>query len=193
MRRADKRLAGWSFSGVGKTAEEMDMALHAGDPALQCRESSRKLHCWRSAPAKLRKKARVALRVNPDVFAETHPYISTGLRRAQIRHRHPAAAREVYARAAKSSWLRSNGGRQRAYRFADPQRRALWRRDGTSGPADPRAGDGRHPHPVLSMRAAGWASNIAGESSNRSRRRNLRSCLRGGSLRRGDRSGAAKA
>ncbi len=46
---------------------------------VQRRERSRKLNFSPSERAKLKKRARVAVRVNPDVFAETHPYISTGL------------------------------------------------------------------------------------------------------------------
>ena len=43
-------------------------------------ESEAELELLAARAAKLKKKARFALRVNPDVFAETHPYISTGLR-----------------------------------------------------------------------------------------------------------------
>ena len=80
VRRADKRaVARTVFSGVGKTAEEMDLALRAGILLFNV-ESEQELDLLAERAAKLRKKARVALRVNPDVFAETHPYISTGLR-----------------------------------------------------------------------------------------------------------------
>jgi diaminopimelate decarboxylase len=50
----------------------------------------------------------VALRVNPDVFAETHPYISTGLREHKFGI-DIARARGVYGRAAKSKWLSPEG------------------------------------------------------------------------------------
>ena len=43
-------------------------------------KARRSWSCWPPAPPSSRRKARFALRVNPDVFAETHPYISTGLR-----------------------------------------------------------------------------------------------------------------
>ena len=67
------------FSGVGKTAEEMDLALRAGILMFNV-ESEAELELLAQRAARLRKQARVALRVNPDVPAETHPYISTGRR-----------------------------------------------------------------------------------------------------------------
>jgi diaminopimelate decarboxylase len=75
-RKAARRIV---FSGVGKTAEEMDAALKAGILMFNL-ESEAELAVLASRAAKLRKTARVAFRVNPDVQAETHPYISTGLR-----------------------------------------------------------------------------------------------------------------
>ena len=67
------------FSGVGKTAPEIDAAIKA-DILIFNVESEGELRLLAERAARLRKKVRVALRVNPDVFAETHPYISTGLR-----------------------------------------------------------------------------------------------------------------
>jgi diaminopimelate decarboxylase len=67
------------FSGVGKTAAEMDAALRAGILMFNV-ESESELELLAVRAARLRQTARVALRVNPDVQAETHPYISTGLR-----------------------------------------------------------------------------------------------------------------
>ena len=67
------------FSGVGKTAEEMDLALKSEILIFNV-ESQAEVALLAERAQKLRKRARVALRVNPDVFAETHPYISTGLR-----------------------------------------------------------------------------------------------------------------
>ena len=67
------------FSGAGKTAEEIDKALTLGILEFNV-ESEGELELLGKRAAKLKKKARFALRVNPDVFAETHPYISTGLR-----------------------------------------------------------------------------------------------------------------
>ena len=67
------------FSGVGKTVAEMDLALKAGILIFNL-ESESEVALLAERAAKLRIRARVALRVNPHVFAETHPYISTGLR-----------------------------------------------------------------------------------------------------------------
>lgn len=78
--RADRKGAAKAvFSGVGKTAAEMDLALKAGILIFNVEsEEELELLCERSS--KLRRRARIAFRINPDVFAETHPYISTGLR-----------------------------------------------------------------------------------------------------------------
>jgi diaminopimelate decarboxylase len=66
------------FSGVGKTAEEVEYALEQGIHSFNC-ESEPELALIDSLAGRLGKRARVALRVNPDVDAATHPYISTGL------------------------------------------------------------------------------------------------------------------
>ena len=87
------------FSGIGKTAAEMDLALRVGILEFNV-ESEGELELLSERAARLRKKARIALRVNPDVFAETHPYISTGMREHKfgidIRR-----ARAVYRKAGK--------------------------------------------------------------------------------------------
>jgi diaminopimelate decarboxylase len=87
------------FSGIGKTAPELDLALKAGILLFNV-ESEGELELLEERAAKVRKRPRMALRVNPDVFAETHPYISTGLREHKfgidIRH-----ARKLYRRAGK--------------------------------------------------------------------------------------------
>jgi diaminopimelate decarboxylase len=67
------------FSGVGKTREEIEFALEQGIHSFNC-ESEAELVLISSLAARLGKKASIALRVNPDVDASTHPYISTGLR-----------------------------------------------------------------------------------------------------------------
>ena len=67
------------FSGIGKIAAEMDLALRAGILQFNV-ESEGELELLEERAAKLRRRARIALRVNPEVFAETHPYISTGMR-----------------------------------------------------------------------------------------------------------------
>ena len=62
------------FSGVGKTAAEIDLALAANILIFNV-ESESEVALLAERASKLRLRARVALRVNPDVFAETHPYI----------------------------------------------------------------------------------------------------------------------
>ena len=67
------------FSGVGKTAAEMREALEAGVKCFNV-ESIPELHALNDLAQSLGKRAPVSLRVNPDVDAKTHPYISTGLK-----------------------------------------------------------------------------------------------------------------
>ena len=67
------------FSGVGKQAWEIDAALEAGILLFNV-ESEAEIELLASRAGRLGVRARYSLRVNPDVFAETHPYISTGLR-----------------------------------------------------------------------------------------------------------------
>ncbi len=66
------------FSGVGKLADEIDLALRSGILLFNV-ESSSELQLLAARATHLRKRARFAIRVNPDVDARTHPYISTGL------------------------------------------------------------------------------------------------------------------
>ena len=85
------------FSGVGKTADEVDYALRSGIHSFNC-ESEAELMLIDSLAARHAVKAAVALRVNPDVDAATHPYISTGLREHKFGIDISAAA-AVYDRA----------------------------------------------------------------------------------------------
>jgi diaminopimelate decarboxylase len=95
------------FSGVGKTAAEIDLALQAGILQFNV-ESEAELALLAARAKKLKRRARFALRVNPDVFADTHPYISTGLREHKfgidIRQ-----ARRIYMSAAGNRWLEAHG------------------------------------------------------------------------------------
>ena len=95
------------FSGVGKTEAEMDAALCAGILMFNC-ESESEVERLASRAAHLKRRARVALRVNPDVPAETHPYIATGMRE----HKFGIAISEaeaIYDLAAHSKWLEVTG------------------------------------------------------------------------------------
>ncbi len=95
------------FSGVGKTAPEIDQALSSRILLFNV-ESEAELELLAERASRLCAKAPVALRVNPDVFAETHPYISTGLREHKFGI-DIEAAREVYRRAARFKWLEPVG------------------------------------------------------------------------------------
>ena len=95
------------FSGVGKTAEEIDAGLSAGILMFNV-ESSGELEVVAARARALGRPAAISIRVNPDVVAETHPYISTG----QIVHKCGVPkdeAVELYRRAAPSEWLRIRG------------------------------------------------------------------------------------
>ena len=67
------------FSGVGKTRDELQFALETGIGCFNV-ESESELHLLSEVASSLGKTASISLRVNPDVDAQTHPYISTGLR-----------------------------------------------------------------------------------------------------------------
>jgi len=71
------------FAGVGKSAEEIRDALKA-DILMFNVESSAELQTINEVAASVGKKARVALRINPDIDPKTHPYISTGLKKSKF-------------------------------------------------------------------------------------------------------------
>ncbi len=87
------------FSGVGKTVPEMEIALKSGILLFNL-ESASELRTLATTAARLKKKAAIAMRVNPDVSAKTHPYISTGLHEHKFGVPIPEA-RALYAEAAK--------------------------------------------------------------------------------------------
>jgi len=95
------------FSGVGKTAAEIDLALKAGILQFNV-EAEAELELLAARAAKLKRKARFALRVNPDVFADTHPYISTGLREHKFGIDIRQALR-IYKSAVGNRWLEPYG------------------------------------------------------------------------------------
>jgi diaminopimelate decarboxylase len=87
------------FSGVGKTREEMRLALEAGVRCFNV-ESEPELAVLSDVAMSLRRRAPVSLRVNPDVDAGTHPYISTGLKSNKFGIAHEralAAYRQAHA------------------------------------------------------------------------------------------------
>jgi diaminopimelate decarboxylase len=91
------------FSGVGKTAAEMELALRSGILLFNI-ESASELDLLSATASRLKKRAAIAVRVNPDVSAKTHPYISTGLHQHKFGVPIPEA-RKLYALAAKQPYL----------------------------------------------------------------------------------------
>lgn len=87
------------FSGVGKTRTEMRRALEAGVLCFNV-ESEAELDLLSVVASEARRTARISLRVNPDVDAGTHPYISTGLKDNKFGIAHQRAV-EVYRHAAR--------------------------------------------------------------------------------------------
>ena len=103
-KKAAKRVV---FSGVGKTREELTAALKS-EIMLFNVESESELWALAECAGRLHATAPVALRVNPDVAAETHPYISTGL------HKHKFGvpirdARELYHKVSSARYLSVRG------------------------------------------------------------------------------------
>lgn len=86
------------FSGVGKSAPEMAYALDTGILCFNV-ESAPELDRLNEVAGGLKKKAPISLRVNPDVDAKTHPYISTGLKENKFGVAYEDAL-EVYQHAA---------------------------------------------------------------------------------------------
>jgi diaminopimelate decarboxylase len=71
------------FSGVGKKREEIEEALRAGILMFNV-ESEEELTALNEIAGAVGKKAPVSLRINPDVDPQTHPYISTGMKKAKF-------------------------------------------------------------------------------------------------------------
>lgn len=95
------------FSGLGKTEEEMRRALQVGIKCFNV-ESAAELERLQQVAATLGVKAPVSLRVNPDVDAMTHPYISTGLKENKFGI-DIALALDLYRRAAALPNLEIHG------------------------------------------------------------------------------------
>ncbi len=71
------------YSGVGKTADEMEYALKSGILSFNV-ESEEELAVLNQVALRLKKKAPIALRVNPNIDPKTHPYISTGMKKSKF-------------------------------------------------------------------------------------------------------------
>ena len=96
--RAGGDLAKTLFSGVGKSETEIASALERGIGCLNL-ESAAELERVAHIARRLGRRAPIAFRVNPDVDARTHPYISTGLRESKFGIPH-GEAEPLYVRAA---------------------------------------------------------------------------------------------
>lgn len=91
------------FSGVGKSEAEIRFALEKDIGCINLESESELARVERIA-RQLRRRARVAFRVNPDIDARTHPYISTGLRHTKFGVAH-AEAERLYQKAAALAHL----------------------------------------------------------------------------------------
>ncbi|AGA31792.1 Diaminopimelate decarboxylase [Thioalkalivibrio nitratireducens DSM 14787] len=118
------------FSGVGKTAGEMRRALQVGIHCFNV-ESGPELELLNAVAGDMGLRAPIAIRVNPDVDAETHPYIATGLRENKFGV-DIAAAHALYLEATRLGHLEIRGvgfhiGSQltRLTPFTDALRRVL--------------------------------------------------------------------
>jgi diaminopimelate decarboxylase len=95
------------FSGVGKTVEEIDAGITAAILMFNV-ESAGELELIESRARSLGRAAHIAIRVNPDVEVQTHPYISTG----RMIHKFGVPkdeALDLYRRAARSNHLKIQG------------------------------------------------------------------------------------
>jgi diaminopimelate decarboxylase len=107
LRAAAKSIRQVVFSGVGKTSAELDAALKAGILLFNV-ESPSELETLARCAARLKRTAQIAFRVNPNVPADTHPYISTGLQKHKFGV--PLVeARSLYSQAARLKFLKVAG------------------------------------------------------------------------------------
>ncbi len=95
------------FSGVGKTGDEMAAGLRAGVKAFNV-ESSEELEALARIAGRLRKRAPISIRLNPDINARTHPHITTGRAENKFGVETTEALR-LYRRAARDRRLRVTG------------------------------------------------------------------------------------
>lgn len=95
------------FSGVGKQQDEIQMAISAGIKALHV-ESEMEWAVIAEVASQTQKKVPIGVRVNPDILAETHPYISTGQANSKFGVS-PQTAVSLYHRTAQHRWLKPVG------------------------------------------------------------------------------------
>lgn len=95
------------FSGVGKKDEELKEALQNNILMINL-ESPAEMFRLENIAKELKKQARISIRVNPNVDAKTHPYISTGLNENKFGVE-ISEAKKMYLYAKKSEWLQPYG------------------------------------------------------------------------------------
>ncbi|MFZ0219898.1 MAG: diaminopimelate decarboxylase [Candidatus Aquirickettsiella sp.] len=95
------------FSGVGKTSADINLALEANIGCFNI-ESEAELLRIEAIAKKLQKSAAIALRINPNIDAKTHPYITTGLKETKFGMSEYDAL-QLYRRAAKSKHIKIQG------------------------------------------------------------------------------------
>ncbi len=95
------------FSGVGKTDDELREAVDAGILSINL-ESESEAEALQAIAQQMGKRARVALRINPDIDPQTHPYIATGLHGTKFGVE-PNAARELLPRLLNNPHLSLEG------------------------------------------------------------------------------------
>jgi diaminopimelate decarboxylase len=95
------------YSGVGKRRDEIEYALQSDILQFNV-ESAQELELISQVAAGMGKKARIALRINPDVDPKTHPYISTGLKKNKFGIKIEAALDE-YVKAAGMAGIQVTG------------------------------------------------------------------------------------
>ena len=164
------------FSGVGKTAAEVEYALDHGIHSFNC-ESEPEMALLDAMAARRGVKAGFSIRVNPDVDAATHPYIATGLsqnkfgiaiERAHAVYRTGARLRQSFGR-----------GRELPHRLADSRPEPAAGSRGYAGGTCPAAPRGGLPDSSSGSWAAGSASLI-GPAKRRPRSpRSSRGCATG--------------
>lgn len=95
------------FAGVGKSKDEISRAVNEGIHSINI-ESKSELDQVMTVANKLQKKIVIAIRVNPDIDAKTHPYISTGLHSSKFGVTRDMAL-QLYRQAAQSSYIEPSG------------------------------------------------------------------------------------
>ena len=95
------------FAGVGKSKDEISRAVNEGIYSINI-ESKSELDQVMTVANKLQKKIVIAIRVNPDIDAKTHPYISTGLHSSKFGVTRDMAL-QLYRQASQSSYIEPSG------------------------------------------------------------------------------------